>query len=387
MTDALYLRYRPQTFEDVVGQKHVAVTLRNALRQDRIGHAYLFTGPRGTGKTSTARILAKAVNCLAEDVDARPDNACPICTAINQGRLMDLIEIDAASNTSVDDVRALIEKVAFAPSEARYKVYVIDEVHMLSTSAFNALLKTLEEPPAHVIFVLATTEPHKIPATILSRCQRFDFHRISTRQISEHLAEIARREGMTVSPEALGIIARSATGSMRDAISLLDQVAAYGHTEIDEELVRDVLGMVSGLAISEFVDALAEGDPAETLTRLHELIDKGVELSQFVNQLIDQLRTLLLLNVGKDPSLVDLPDSLLAKAQEQAAKFTAPQLLHTIRALTEAAQALKTPFAGYLPIELALLDALHLGETASVAPSAPPSAQKTAQGRAAPPPA
>ena len=224
MTDALYLRYRPQTFEDVVGQKHVAVTLRNALRQDRIGHAYLFTGPRGTGKTSTARILAKAVNCLAEDVDARPDNACPICTAINQGRLMDLIEIDAASNTSVDDVRALIEKVAFAPSEARYKVYVIDEVHMLSTSAFNALLKTLEEPPAHVIFVLATTEPHKIPATILSRCQRFDFHRISTRQISEHLAEIARREGMTVSPEALGIIARSATGSMRDAISLLTEV-------------------------------------------------------------------------------------------------------------------------------------------------------------------
>ncbi len=360
MTDALYLRYRPQTFEDVVGQKHVAETLRNALRQDRIGHAYLFTGPRGTGKTSTARILAKAVNCLAEDVNDRPDNACPICTAINQGRLMDLIEIDAASNTSVDDVRSLIEKVAFAPSEARYKVYVIDEVHMLSTSAFNALLKTLEEPPAHVIFVLATTEPHKIPATILSRCQRFDFHRISTRQISEHLNEIARREGLTVTPEALGIIARSATGSMRDAISLLDQVAAYGHTEIDEELVRDVLGMVSGLAISEFVDALAGGDPAEVLTRLHELIDKGIELSQFVNQLIDQLRTLLLLNVGKDPNLVDLPDSLLAKAQDQAARFTAPQLLHTIRALTEAGQALKTPFAGYLPVELALLDALNL---------------------------
>ncbi len=376
MTNALYLRYRPQTFEDVVGQAHVAETLRNALRQDRIAHAYLFTGPRGTGKTSTARILAKAVNCLADDVDARPDNTCPICTAINQGRLMDLIEIDAASNTSVDDVRALIEKVAFSPSEARYKVYVIDEVHMLSTSAFNALLKTLEEPPAHVIFVLATTEPHKIPATILSRCQRFDFHRINTRQIGEHLERIAQREGFTITPEALGIIARSATGSMRDAISLLDQVAAYGHEEIDEELVRDVLGMVSGLAISDFVDALADGDPAEVLTRLHELIDKGVELNQFVNQLIDQLRTLLLLNVGKDPGLVDLPDSLLAKAQSQAAKFSAPQLLHTIRALTEAAQALKTPFAGYLPVELALLDALNIGfltpeHTASV-PSAQP---------------
>ncbi len=367
MTDALYLRYRPQTFEDVVGQKHVAETLRNALRQDRIGHAYLFTGPRGTGKTSTARILAKAVNCLAEDVNERPDNVCPICTAINQGRLMDLIEIDAASNTSVDDVRALIEKVAFAPSEARYKVYVIDEVHMLSTSAFNALLKTLEEPPAHVIFILATTEPHKIPATILSRCQRFDFHRISTQQISEHLGDIAAREGLSVTPEALGIIARSATGSMRDAISLLDQVAAYGHTEIDDELVRDVLGMVSGLAISDFVDALAAGDPAEVLTKLHELIDKGVELSQFVNQLIDQLRTLLLLNVGKDPKLVDLPDSLLAQARKQAARFTAPQLLHAIRALTEAGQALKTPFAGYLPVELALLDALNVGETTALA--------------------
>ena len=382
MTEALYLRYRPQTFEDVVGQKHVAETLRNALRQDRIGHAYLFTGPRGTGKTSTARILAKAVNCLAEDVNLRPDNTCPICTSINQGRLMDLIEIDAASNTSVDDVRALIEKVAFAPSEARYKVYVIDEVHMLSTSAFNALLKTLEEPPAHVIFILATTEPHKIPATILSRCQRFDFHRISTRQISEHLHEIARREGLTVTPEALGIIARSATGSMRDAISLLDQVAAYGHTEIDEELVREVLGMVSGLAISEFVDALAGGDPAEVLTRLHELIDKGIELSQFVTQLIDQLRILLLLNVGKDPSLVDLPDSLLAKAQAQASRFTAPQLLHTIRSLTEAAQALKTPFAGYLPVELALLDALHVG---AMAVEAPPREKTVPQPPAQPP--
>ncbi len=365
MTDALYLRYRPQTFEDVVGQNHVAETLRNAMRQDRIGHAYLFTGPRGTGKTSTARILAKAVNCLADDVNHRPDNTCPICTAINQGRLMDLIEIDAASNTSVDDVRALIEKVAFAPSEARYKVYVIDEVHMLSTSAFNALLKTLEEPPAHVIFILATTEPHKIPATILSRCQRFDFHRISTQQISHHLGQIAQQEGLSISDEALGIIGRSATGSMRDAISLLDQVASYGHTQIDDELVREILGMVSGLAISDFIDALAAGDPAQVLTNLHQLIDQGIELNQFVNQIIDQLRTLLLLNVGRDPKLVDLPDSLLAIAQKQAAQFTPGQLLHTIRALTEAGQALKTPFAGYLPVELALLDALHVGEIAS----------------------
>ncbi|RME82390.1 MAG: DNA polymerase III subunit gamma/tau [Caldilineae bacterium] len=361
MTQALYRRYRPQTFEEVVGQRHVAETLRNALRQGRIGHAYLFTGPRGTGKTSTARILAKAVNCRAAEVDDRPDNSCPICVAINEGRLLDLIEIDAASNTSVDDVRELRDRVAFAPSEADYKVYVIDEVHMLSTSAFNALLKTLEEPPPHVIFILATTEPHKIPATVLSRCQRFDFHRIATREIAEYLAQLAEKEGVRVTPEALGIIARSATGSMRDAISLLDQIIAYGHEEVDAELVRDVLGMVSGKAVSELADALADQDPAEVLAKLHELINRGVELSQLVSQLIDHLRVLLLLNVGRDASLVDLPDAMLEEVQAQARRFRPTQLLHAIRVLNEAGLALKTPFAGYLPVELALLDAIDMG--------------------------
>jgi len=370
MAQALYRRYRPQTFEAIVGQKHVADTLRNALRQGRIAHAYLFTGPRGTGKTSTARILTKAVNCQAEDVDARPDNTCPICLAINNGSLLDLIEIDAASNTSVDDVRELRERVAFSPSDATFKVYVIDEVHMLSTSAFNALLKTLEEPPAHVIFILATTEPHKIPATVLSRCQRFDFHRIGTRDIAGHLAEIAEREGVSITPEALGIIARSATGSMRDAVSLLDQVTAYGHEEVDAELVRDVLGMVSGIAVSDLTEALASQEPSKVLGQLHQLIGQGVELSQLVNQMIDHLRTLLLLNVAKDPGLVDLPDSLMQSAQAQARQFKAPQILHAIRVLNEAGMALKTPFAGYLPVELALLDIIGLGEVAGPAPAA-----------------
>ena len=378
MTQALYRRYRPQNFDEIVGQHHVADTLRNALRQERIGHAYLFTGPRGTGKTSTARILAKAVNCLAADVAARPDNTCAICQAINDGRLLDLIEIDAASNTSVDDVRELRDRVAFAPSEATYKVYVIDEVHMLSTSAFNALLKTLEEPPAHVIFILATTEPHKIPATVLSRCQRFDFHRISTREIAGHLETLAGREGVHVTSEALGIIARSATGSMRDGISLLDQITAYGHEEIDAEVVREVLGMVSGLLVSDLVDAIASGDPAQVLIQLHQVVAQGVELSQLVNQLIEHLRILLLLNVGRDPSLVDVPDALLETLQDQAQKFHAEQILLAIRALNEAGQALKTPFAGYLPVELALLDAVGMSEvhpapvsTGSAAASAP----------------
>ncbi|MCS7040083.1 MAG: DNA polymerase III subunit gamma/tau [Anaerolineae bacterium] len=377
---ALYRRYRPADFDSLVGQEHITTTLRQALRQGRIGHAYLFTGPRGTGKTSSARILAKAVNCLAPDVAARPDNTCAICQAINEGRLLDLIEIDAASNTSVDDVRELRDRVAFAPTEARYKVYVIDEVHMLSTSAFNALLKTLEEPPPHVIFILATTEPHKIPATIISRCQRYDFHRLSTRLIADHLAVIAAREGLTVTPEALAIIARSATGSMRDAISLLDQITAYGHREIDAELVRNVLGMVSGEAVSRLAGAIADGDPARLLVLLHELIAQGVDLAQLVNQLIEHLRHLLLLNVGRDPGLLDLPDAVMEDLQNQARRFQAPQLLHAIRALNEAGLALKTPLAGYLPVELALLDAVGLGAVplpAAAAPVSAPAVQPT----------
>ncbi len=358
---ALYRRYRPQAFDDLIGQDHIAATLRNALRQGRIGHAFLFTGPRGTGKTSTARILAKAVNCLATNVDDRPDNTCAICQAINEGRLLDLIEIDAASNTSVDDVRELRDRVAFSPTEAAYKVYVIDEVHMLSTSAFNALLKTLEEPPPHVIFILATTEPHKIPATVISRCQRYDFHRISTREIAHHLGQLAAREGLQVAPEALAIIARAATGSMRDAISLLDQITAYGHQEVDAELVRGILGMVSGAAVSDLADAIASGDPAHVLGQFHRLVGQGVELSQLVSQLIDHFRTLLLLNVGRDPGLVDLPDAVLETVKAQAQRFQPTQILHAIRSLNEAGLGLKTPFAGYLPVELALLDIVGIG--------------------------
>ena len=208
MSTALYRKWRSQTFDEVVGQEHVTRTLRNALRDDRVAHAYLFSGPRGTGKTSTARILAKALNCSAPEAE-RPCNQCATCVAITEGRMLDLIEIDAASNNSVDDVRELRDKVGFRPSEGRYKIYIIDEVHMLSGSAFNALLKTLEEPPPYARFILATTEPHKIPATVLSRCQRFDFRRIPTPEIAQHLQHVATEEGFLVEPDALLAIARS----------------------------------------------------------------------------------------------------------------------------------------------------------------------------------
>ena len=230
MSQAYYRKWRPMLWEEVVGQEHVVHTLQNAIRQNRIGHAYLFSGPRGTGKTTTARLLAKAVNCLAENLAERPCNQCENCLAINENRFLDLIEIDAASNTSVDDVRALREKINFSPSKGQYKVYIIDEVHMLSNAAFNALLKTLEEPPAHAIFILATTEAHKIPATVISRCQRHDFRRIPLNFILGELKQIAAQEKINAESEALTLIARQATGSMRDAISLLDQLASTGES-------------------------------------------------------------------------------------------------------------------------------------------------------------
>ncbi|GAG07749.1 unnamed protein product, partial [marine sediment metagenome] len=231
MTQVLYRKWRPMTFDEVVGQDHVTQTLCNALALGRVGHAYLFSGPRGTGKTTTARLLAKAVNCLAEELGDRPCNSCRRCQAVNEGRFLDLIEIDAASNTGVDDIRDLREKIGFAPSEGRYKIYIVDEAHMLSTAAFNALLKTLEEPPPHAIFVLATTEAHKIPATVLSRCQRFEFRRIPLSQIVARLEKLLEHEGAAAEPAALDLIARQATGALRDAESLLDQLLS-GHTGI-----------------------------------------------------------------------------------------------------------------------------------------------------------
>ena len=373
---ALYRKWRSQSFDDVVGQEHITVTLRNALREGRMSHAYLFTGPRGTGKTSTARILAKAVNCLAEDPAARPCNACRICLAITEGRQLDLIEIDAASNRGIDEIRDLREKIGFRPNEARYKIYIIDEVHMLTKEAFNALLKTLEEPPPHAIFVLATTEPDRVPETVRSRCQRFDFRRIPTGEIVEHLAEILKAEGSEADTEALVAIARRSTGSMRDAVSLLDQLLSYGDARLTLARVEGVLGLVNAQTIGKLADFLAAHDAAAGLALINRLVSDGVELGQLVDQIVAYLRGVLFMRVARAPEQLDLPQEVVAMMGRQAETLTPAAILTALREFTEARAALRDQVPGVpqLPIEMAFLR----GALAATVESAPVSVQRTA---------
>ncbi len=372
---ALYRKWRSQSFDDVVGQEHITVTLRNALRDGRMSHAYLFTGPRGTGKTSTARILAKAINCLAEDPAARPCNACRICLAITEGRQLDLIEIDAASNRGIDEIRDLREKIGFRPNEARYKIYIIDEVHMLTKEAFNALLKTLEEPPPHAIFVLATTEPDRVPETVRSRCQRFDFRRIPTGEIVGHLAEILKSEGSQADTEALVAIARRSTGSMRDAVSLLDQLLSYGDERLTLSRVEGVLGLVNAQTIGRLTDLMAAHDAAAGLALINRLVADGVELGQLVDQIVAYLRGVLFVRVARAPEQLDLPQDVVALMTRQAETLTPAAILTALREFTEARAALRDQVPGVpqLPIEMAFLR----GALATTAEPAPVTAPRT----------
>jgi len=389
VTQALYLKYRPRTFDEIEGQVHIRTTLKNAIALGRIAHAYLFAGPRGTGKTTTARVLAKAVNCLSEDT-ARPCNACAVCVAINEDRMLDLIEIDAASNTSVEDVRDLRDKVDFRPGEARYKVYVIDEVHMLSNAAFNALLKTLEEPPPHVIFVLATTDPQKIPATVLSRVQRFDFRRLTLPEIIARLSEIARKENLKVEPAALELIARHATGAMRDAISLLDQLMSYGSDEITLVQVQGLLGAASSQVVSELVAHLAERRHAQGLTLIAQAVDNGADARQLARDLVEYLRGVLLVQAGCGDALT-VTAEMLDEMRQRAAQMSSPQLVRAIRLFNQAAFELRTSAHPTLPLEIAWVEAL-MEETTAPSPPASASTPSVARptpatsARVAPPP-
>jgi DNA polymerase-3 subunit gamma/tau len=371
---ALYLKYRPQTFDEVVGQEPITRTLRNALRQGKLRHAYLLTGPRGTGKTTTARLLAKAVNCQAPE-EERPCNACPICVAITEGRLLDLIEIDAASNRGIDEIRDIREKVNFRPNEGRFKVYVLDEAHMLTEPAFNALLKTLEEPPPHVIFALVTTDPHKIPATITSRCQRFDFKRVPLQAIIARLAFIASQEGVSVEPAALELIARQGTGAMRDAISLLDQLTSYGD-EITLDQVQMVLGTVSGEATGKLAACLAEGDVAGGLDLINRTVGDGADPRQFAREVVEFLRGLLLVKQGAGTRLLNATAEQAAEMETLAGRMSTDRLLRAIHLFNEAATDLRRGLQTIpqLALEMALVECtLAPQATEATAPPAVPS--------------
>ncbi|MFC1629690.1 DNA polymerase III subunit gamma/tau [Patescibacteria group bacterium] len=363
----LYRKYRPKNFSEIVGQEHIVQTLANAISSGMISHAYLFSGPRGTGKTTTARLLAKAVNC--EDKKGHePCNECSSCIEINGGKTMDLIEIDAASHRGIDEIRELRDGIRFAPTKLKYKVFIVDESHQLTKEAANALLKTLEEPPAHAIFILATTEIHKMISTIISRCQRFDFRKLNLAEIMGRLETIAKAEGVKVEKAALELVALNSGGAIRDAESLFDQVLTFSGTlgrkgEIKAEDIKDLLGLVEIESIGKFVDFICEKKTSEAISFLGEIIDKGLDLQEFSKSLINYLRQALILKitgVGEKNSIITgLTKEEFQKLKNQTEKFSEQELRKALKLFLEAENRMKYSSIPQLPLELAVVEAIE----------------------------
>ena len=353
---ALYRKFRPDNFDDVKGQDHIVTTLTNQIKHNRIGHAYLFCGTRGTGKTTVAKILAKAVNC-EHPVNGSPCNECAMCKAIQAGTAMNVIEIDAASNNGVDNIREIREEVSYRPTEGNYKVYIIDEVHMLSTGAFNALLKTLEEPPSYVMFILATTEAHKIPITILSRCQRYDFHRITIDTIAARLDELLKIEGVEAEEKAVRYVAKAGDGSMRDALSLLDQcIAFYLGQTLTYDKVLDVLGAVDTEVFSKLLRKVIQGDVTSSIHILEELIVGGRELSQFVGDFTWYLRNLLLVKTSENPEeAIDVSSENMKLLKEESTMLEVETLMRYIRIFSDLSNQIRYATQKRVLVEIALI--------------------------------
>ena len=351
---ALYRKWRPKDFAGLIGQDHISKTLANAIISGRIGHAYLFAGPRGTGKTSTAKIFAKALNCQ-DGPTPTPCNVCSCCLKINEGSSMDVFEIDAASNRGIDEIRELRETVKFAPVDGRYKVYIIDEVHMLTTEAFNALLKTLEEPPAHVVFILATTEAHKVPATIQSRCQRYDFKRITSREIELRLQEVVEKSQMQASEESLHIIAVHADGGMRDALSILDQCASLSNGTMDADMVRNILGIVGNAWIWKMTDALLAHDAMELLKLTDALLSAGKSVKQILTEWVLHLRSLMIYQAVGKPAGIELYSEDEEILERQAAQVTHENIVQWMQKLHEASSEAKWAPQPRIVLEVSML--------------------------------
>ena len=383
---SLYRKYRSQTFEDVMGQDHVVKTLQNAIRLGKVAHAYLFCGTRGTGKTTTARLLAKALNC-DKGPTPQPCNVCPACVSITDGTAMDVIEMDAASHRGIDDVRDIRENVKFPPMDLRYKVYIIDEAHQLTKEGKDAFLKTLEEPPAHAIFVLATTEPQSIPATIRSRCQEFDFRRGSLKDIRDRLKFVCKSEGVEAEDAALDLVAMNAEGSWRDSLSLLEQVLSYTDGQLTIDDVNTVLGTVTQDFLFRLVDTLAQSDERMAFEAAAEAVESGKDIQQLLKSVAQHIRNLLVALVSRDLTELTTSEELARRFKEQASKFDTPALLRTIEVFTEAEREIRYSDQHRLIFEMALLKAIRALRPVESAPvvSAPRPAPAPAPRPAAPP--